>query len=291
MLVRTLLRIPELGSEQVVAGLKAPPLIVLTTSREEQAQAMKNTLEKLGAMCEIEDTDNIGKKHETVEKIVHNLNENKKKFEWRVWLVLSGVLVLLILSTFYFSGEDSNKPKQNKPKKTQTAQTAQTSRATGASGYAAPASAGGSTGSENNPALADKNKDDLKKELVKNSYNADAWKALSEKLEKEGDTASARAAKESYDRAVKAQMVLSSVAKAFGNDVRVDIKEDVIYYRTSKNFTESEFYYEASKVRDSLSTKFPGKRNLVIENYTADNRVQRVVMEPSNQPKENDSPR
>jgi len=287
VLVRTLLRVPELGSDQVVAGLKAPPLIVMTTAREEQAQSMRSTLEKLGAICEIRDTEAVLQNPEVEKAVITNLKEAEKKFEWRFWLVISSVLAILVLSFFYFSGSDKNKPKQSNPKKTQSAQT---SKSTGASGYAAPAPVpvptptptGDSSDSENNPATTGKNKEDLKKELVKNPYNADAWKALSEKLEKEGDTASARSAKESYDKAAKAQMVLSSVAKAFGNDVRVEVKEDAVYYRTSKNFTESEFHYEASKLRDSLSAKFPGKRNLVIENYIPGKKVQRIVMEPVN---------
>jgi hypothetical protein len=277
-LVKLLLRIPGLTSDQVAVGLKVPPFKVMSVELEEQAQAMKNTLEKLGAVCEIEDTEIIVQKRE-VEKLVILKKEVEKKFELHFWLAILAVLSLFVFLVFYFSN-DKHKP-HSKPKKTQTAQTSQSTGRTGKGGNTlSPSAEAYAEPQKDSSDLAAKSKEDLKGELVKNPYNADAWRALSENLEKEGDTASARAAKESYDKAVKAQMVLSSLAKRFGNNVRVEITEDAIFYRTSKDFKEAEFYHEASKLRDSLSTKFPGKKKLVIENYTSDNQVQRIELEP-----------
>ena len=267
-LVKLLLRMPGLNSDQVAMGLKVPPFKVLTAELEEQAQALKNTLEKLGAICEIEDTETAARKHEA-EKLVIFKKEVEKKFELQFWLAILAVLSLFVFSVFYFSN-DKHKP-YSKPKKTQTSQTSQS---TGRAGNTHSPSAGTHAEPKKDSSnLATKSKEDLKGDLVKNPYNADAWKALSENLEKEGDMVSARAARESYDKAVKAQMVLSSLAKKFGNNVRVEITEDAVFYRTSKDFTEAEFYHEASKLRDSLSTKFPGKKSLVIENYTSSNQV------------------
>ncbi len=273
-LIKILLRVPGLNSEQVAIGLKVPPFKVLSVELEEQAQALKNTLEKLGAMCQIEDSEVCGQKHEAEKAVILSLKEAEKKFEWRFWLTIFAVLALFALSTLYFSS-DNNKS-GNKSKKTQTTQT---SRATGRAGNTP--STGIYADSKNDSDLAKKSKEDLKEDLVKNPYNADAWKALSENLEKEGDTASARSAKESHDKAVKAQQVLSSLAKKFGNNVRVEITEDAVFYRTSRDFTEAEFYHEASKLRDSLSVKFPGKKKLIIENYPPDNSSpQYIELEP-----------
>ena len=274
-LVKLLLRIPGLSPDQVAVGLKIPPLKVMSVELEEQAQAMKNTLEKLGAICEIEDAEIAEQKRE-MEKFVILKKEVEKKFELHFWLAILAVLSLFVFSVFYFSN-DKHKP-HFKHKKTQTSQTSQS---TGRAGNAPSTTTGTHAEQKKDSSdLVAKSKENLKEDLVKNPYNADAWKALSENLEKEGDTASARAARESYDKAVKAQMVLSSLAKRFGNNVRVEVTEDAVFYRTSKDFTEAAFYHEASKLRDSLSTKFPGKKKLVIENYTSDNQVQRVELEP-----------
>jgi len=276
-LIKILLRVPGLSSERVAIGLKAPPLKVITVELEEQAQAMKNTLEKLGAVCEIEDANAV-QKISAEKAVILNLKEAEKKFEWRFWLTIFGVLALFILSTLYFSS-DKSKSHHDKPKKSQTSQPGgATGRATGRAGNTP--STGTYANSKNDPDSPVKSKEELREELVKNPYNADAWKALSENFEKEGDTASAHAAKDSYDKAMKTQMVLASLARKFGNNVRVEIRENEIYYRTSRDFTEAEFYHEASKLRDSLSAKFPGKKNMIIENYTSDNQVQRVELEP-----------
>jgi len=124
----------------------------------------------------------------------------------------------------------------------------------------------------------------INSELKKNPYNADAWKKLAENLEKQGDTVAARKAKESFEKSVKVQQVLASVAKAFGNRVRVEVTEDEIYYRTSYDFTDDEFNVEVEKLMDSLSVKFPGK-NLIVENYTSDNRIQSRQIKSKTKPK------
>ena len=259
-LERTLFRLPGLNLEIVARGLKYPPLKVLSTENEGQVQSIKNVLEKFGAICEIEDVDKTKRKNETSGTAAVSLKK-KKNFEWQFWLTIFGILGFFLATAIYFSSDNYDIPQQKSVK----AQTVQVH--------------GVISGRDEFKTNAEKSKEELRQDLVKNAYNADAWRVLSEKLEEEGNEAAARTAKENYERAVKAQMVLSSLAKAFGNNVRVEITEDAVYYRTSRDFTESEFYQEASRLRDSLSATFPGKRNLIIENYTSQNIVQRVRLE------------
>jgi len=127
---------------------------------------------------------------------------------------------------------------------------------------------------------AGRSNEELIKDLKKNPHNPSAWQALYENHAKMGDTVSARKAKESYEKAVRNQRVLSSLAKAFGNDVRVEITEDAVLYRTSRDFSsDDEFYHEAARLRDSLSVKFKG-RKLIVENYDSKNRVQHLELSP-----------
>jgi hypothetical protein len=274
-LVKILLKMPGLNPELVSMGLKMPPLKVLSVEQEEQVQAMKNTLEKLGAMCEVVDTDSIRENPNIKKKDVIPLKTKDKHFELRFWLMIFTVLALFILFTIYFSNDNNpNKPILNKPEKQQIIQSLKT--------FVKSSSIAQKIAQPSGKTNAEKNKGELSDELARNPYNTEAWKALSEKLEAEGDIAAANTAKENYEKSEKVQMVLASLAKAFGNNVRVEVREDVIFYRTSKDFSESEFYYEAEKLRDSLSLKFPGKQSLIVENYTSNNTIQRIVLEPSN---------
>jgi hypothetical protein len=324
-LVKTLLKIPGLSSGQVSKGLRVPPLHVISVEKPEQTEKLKTMLEKLGAVCEIENTEapiefeKFGEKAETAGAFNKN-NQMKKmelpnkstrrirfsarhrhRFKWNFWLIIFAIMAFFAALTLYSPHScDANK---SKPKQTKT----QTARATdGGSAVSTHKKASSNMPAEEDGAkghasampkavpVAGKTDSELKKDLVKNPYNAAAWKALSENLEKKGDTASARAAKESYEKSVKAQMVLASLAKAFGNKVRVEVTEDAVYYRTSQDLTEDAFHHEAHKLLDSLEIKFPGK-NLVIENYTSDNKVQSITLKAKvnnpTQPSENDSPK
>lgn len=255
MLVRTLLRMPGLTSAEVSRGLKAPPLKVLSTEQEQQAQSLKTILEKFGAICRIENTEVLLKKREQSSKFVAPAKKKKRRHGTVFWLIGFLVLFFLVFATLT--------DKQKQPIK-QTAATDPIKQ-----GFV-PVTA----------AAEFKNSSDFKKELEKNPYNPDTWKAYSEKLEAEGDSAGGLVAKEFYNKAIKNQMILASLAKTFGNNVRVEVTEDAVYYRTSKNFTESEFYDAAAKLRDTLSVKFKGK-NLIIENYKTNGKIQRIEMEPN----------
>ncbi len=266
-LVKTLLKVPGLTPEQVSNGLRVPPFNVLSMEKEDQVEKIKSMLEKFGAKCQIE---KIGAKDTYREPFNRNYDQTKslviaKKFRirWRFWVIVFIITAIMALPTIYFS---KNSGKGPKPNKQQTANT--------------PKQSSKPTAKPTAKATAKIN-DELKKDLVKNPYNASAWKTLSENLEKVGDTAAARVANESYERAMKAQLVLASLAKTFGNNVRVEIAEDAVYYRTSKDLTDAEFHEEAAKLRDSLNTKYPGK-TLIIENYTADNRLQSVRLKSVN---------
>ena len=276
-LVKILLKVPGLSPEQVSKGLRVPPFDVLSIESEDQAKKIKGMLEKLGAVCEIEnlkqknELEEIQRKKRELEKRAEEHTEsivianNKFRAKWRFWIIVFAITAIMAFSSIYFSDGNKNRtmPKQTKPL------IVQVPKASIPAKPSAPA--------QTPPPEAADSKHDLKKDLVKNPYNASAWKTLSEHLEKEGDTAAARAAKESYEKALKMQLLFASLAKTFGNNVRVEIAEDAVYYRTSKNLTDEEFYREAAKLKDSLSAKFPG-RSLVIENYTNDpnNRVQSV---------------
>ncbi|MDR1812656.1 MAG: hypothetical protein LBQ87_07505 [Candidatus Fibromonas sp.] len=279
-LVKILLKVPGLSPEQVSKGLRVPPFNVVSVEKIEQVEKIKSILEKFGAICEIEKNkekneveEMQNRKYEFDKKTkdrTKSLIANKVRVRWRFWVIISIILGLFALLSVYLSEDNDKKTKPNKPKITQILKSS------------APAKNSAKTTTIIN--------NELKKDLVKNPYNTEAWKTLYENFEKEGDTASARIAKESYEKAVKAQMVLASLAKTFGNNVRVEITEDAVFYRTSKDLTDREFYEEAAKIRDSLNTKYPGK-TLIVENYTTDNRLQSVKLKNADQPKEKDSPK
>jgi len=281
-LVKILLKIPGLQPNQVSSGLKVPPLNVFFADKESDAEKLKSLLEKFGAVCTIEDTKAIVRKKESEKKVTAPMEAYLKRrrhhsriFRRNFWISISLMTVIFaLLSSIDFSCE--NKQTQQHQPKRQIAQSAN---------IPDNAPEPDSKNQKKNNATA--TTEDIAKingELKKNPYNADAWKNLAENLEKQGDTASARKAKESFEKSVKAQQVLASLAKAFGNNVRVEIKEDAVYYRTSYDFTEREFYAESAKLLNSLSDKFPGK-DLIIENYTSDNRVQSVELKSPTKPK------
>jgi len=261
-LIKILLRIPGLQPNQISSGLKMPPFNVFSTAKGDEALKLKSVLEKFGAVCTIEDTDALKKQksNKTATSIEAPDQRHHRKFRWKFWLaIFSGIGFFAIITSYDFSCE---RKAPNQPSRYTSSPRKNTNTVPDRQILGVPIDAS-----------AAKANHELKKNIEKNPYNAEAWKNLAENLEKQGDTAAAHRAKESHERAVKAQMVLASLAKAFGNKVRVEITEDAVYYRTSYDFTDEEFDKEAEKLMDSLNVKFPGK-NLVIENYTSDNRVQ-----------------
>jgi len=273
-LVKILLRIPGLKPDQISKGLKVPPLNVYSTEKEADALKLKSLLEKFGAACAIESTKMLPKEKDdkttsSTEAYLKNRRRHHRKFRWKFWFaIFSFIGIFAFITSYDFSCEI--KPSQPNQYKKPPAQNAR-----------APVGVPSNAIGDANVAKANH---ELKKEIEKNPYNAEAWKTLAKNLEKQGDTAAARQAKESFEKSVKAQQVLASLAKAFGNKVRVEVTEDAVYYRTSYDFTDDEFNAEAERLMDSLSVKFPGK-NLIIENYTSDNRVQNAHLKSTDRPK------
>jgi len=286
-LVKILLKIPGLKPDEISKGLKIPPLNVLSTDKEEEAQKLKAILEKFGAVCAIENTKALNKvsgKRATgpVTAYIKIRHKRRMIYRYNFWIVTFSIIGALAFLTYYediFGDGSHSHPYPPSQPKSQVVQTTKIPDTDSAS-FELKNQKKNSTPT---PAYMAKINAELKKDIVKNPYNAEAWKSLSENLEKQGDTVSARQAKDSYEKAVKAQMVLASLARAFGNRVRVEITEDAVYYRTSHDFTEDEFHAESEKLRDSLSLKFPGK-SLVIENYTSDNRFQSIRLKSATKP-------
>jgi len=277
-LVKILLKIPGLKPDDISRGLKVPPLNVFFADKEQDAEKLKSLLEKFGAICTIEDTKKMVRKNESEKKVTEPMeaylkrrHHHSRKFRRNFWISIFSIIgISAILSSINFSCE--NKQIQQI---TKTPDKVSKNHETTIAATAATATTATTTTTD----IAK-----INNELKKNPYNADAWKKLAENLEKQGDTVSARLAKESYEKSVKAQQVFTSLAKAFGNKVRVEITENTIYYRTGHDFTDEEFQLEAEKLMDSLSVKFPDK-NLIIENYTSDNRVQNIQLKGKVQPK------
>ena len=280
-LVKILLKIPGLQPNQISSGLKVPPLNVFFADNEQDAEKLKTLLEKFGAVCTIEDTKKMVSKNQEEEKKItapmeaylKHRHHHSLKFRRRFWIsIFLMVGIFAIISSINFSC-DNKQIQQNQPKIAQSVNI--------------PDDAPEPDSKPQNKTNAVATTADVAKinsELKKNPYNADAWKKLAENLEKQGDTVAARKAKESFEKSVKVQQVLASVAKAFGNRVRVEVTEDEIYYRTSYDFTDDEFNVEVEKLMDSLSVKFPGK-NLIVENYTSDNRIQSRQIKSKTKPK------
>jgi hypothetical protein len=277
-LIKVLLKIPGLKPEDVSRGLKAPPFIVFSTDKEDHVNKLKSILEKFGAMCAIENTNALKREKDdskdeakiaSMEEYLRNRRHNYRKFRRNFWIALfSIIIVFAILSLLDFSDDKKTGP-SNQPKK----QATQSVRVT--SDRPSDDTKDSKNDASKPNANAAKTNFELKKEIKKNPYNADAWKNLVENLEKQGDAEAAHQAKESYDKVVKTQMVLANLARAFGNRVRVEIKEDEVYYRTAYDFTDEQFYREAGKLMSSMNEKFPGK-DLVVENYTSNNKFQSV---------------
>jgi len=276
-LIKILLKIPGLQPNQISSGLKVPPLNVFYADTAQDAEKLKNLLEKFGAVCTIEDTKAMVTKKEGEKKVtapmeayLKHRHHHYRKFRRNFLIsILSIFVIFAILTSIDFSGK--NKP--NHPSSNQPRQAVQSARVS--SDYVPPSDE--KPQKKNNATATAADMEKINNELKKNPYNADAWKNLADNLEKQGDTASARKAKESFEKSVKAQQVLASIAKAFGNNVRVEITEDAVYYRTAYDFTEREFYAESAKLLNSMNEKFPGK-DLYVENYTSDNRVQTVQL-------------
>jgi hypothetical protein len=282
-LVKYLLSLPWLDSGKISAGLKIPPLLALSTEHEQEAMSMMDTLEKYGAICEIENTDAVAIQQKHDSGHLHTV-ASKKGVGDKKWFFIMIAAVLLFVSTVsYFFGYSKyniqvgqiqleaenfiNNPANwignniNDP-----------------AGLLNRIIVEDSSAKKGEAEVANSQINrDLKKALVKNPYNDSVWKVLYEKLEKEGDTAGAKAARQSHDRAVRAQQVLSSLARGLGNDVHVEIRESAVYYRIDKELTDSEFYAEAIKLKKNLNSRFPGK-DLILENYASESKVQSVTL-------------
>jgi len=273
-LVKYLLSLPGLDSGRISAGLKVPPLLVLSTDYEHEAMTMMDTLEKYGAVCEIENTEATAAKlkqgpgHLQTVALKRGLLGDKK---W-VLMIIAAVILLLFVASYFFGY------KKYEIRVAQFHVEADNFMANPANWIENTVS--DPAGLLNRIVVEDssvqKNKDealsaqinrDLKKTLIKNPYNDSAWKTLYEKLEKEGDSAGAKAAKESYEKSVKAKQVLANLAKGLG-EVHVEIRENAVHYSIDKELTDSEFYAEAVKLKKNLNARFPGK-DLVLENHAS----------------------
>lgn len=270
-LIQTLLRVPGLNSAEISRGLKFPPLNVLTVERKETIESLKEILEKSGAICEIEYAATLHKKEHIehiAEKTITHVETNSNAFGKNFWIT-----VILMLSFFafitYYSGKGTSSTPVNKTQPHKK--------------VAVQENAEKPTERKNESEESEeetKSSEDLKKDIVKNPYNPSAWKSLQENYEKEGDSVSARKAKESYDKAIKTQMVLSSLAKSFGDGTRVEITENAVHYRTNKDLDDSEFYYEAEKLREQVNEKFPNK-DMILENISSKGKLQVITLKPS----------
>jgi hypothetical protein len=281
-LVKYLLSLPGLDSGKISAGLKIPPLLVLSTEYEQEATNMMDTLEKYGAVCEIENTE-AALRQKSSSGHMQTVASKKGIGDKKIVLIIAASVVLFVSVISYFFSYNKYEIRVAQ------IQIEAENFVTNPAGWISDNVSDpvglinriivedSSVQRDREEALNSQINRDLKKALVKNPYNDSAWKVLYEKLEKEGDTAAARAARESYTRAVRAQQVLINLAKGLGDDVRVEIKDNAVYYRINKELTDSEFYEEAVKLKKNLNSRFPGK-DLILENYVSKDKVQRVTM-------------
>jgi len=280
-LIKVLLKIPGLKPDEVSRGLKAPPFKVFSTDQEDYVEKLKNILEKFGARCAIENTKALRRERDdgedeseraSIEEYLKNRRSSHRKFRRNFWLTMVSLIVIFVfLSLFDFSSsKKANPTNQSKRQVSQTTRVVSDRPPSNTKNDAPESNA-------NSNANAAKANAELKKEIQKNPYNADAWKELAENLEKQGDEEAAQQARESHVKVVKMQMVLANLAKAFGNRVRVEITEDEVFYRTAYDFTDEQFYREAGKLMSTMNEKFPGK-DLVVENYTSKNKFQSVKL-------------
>jgi len=280
-LVKYLLALPGLDTGKISAGLKVPPLLVLSTEYEHEATKMLDTLEKYGAVCEIENTEAVHQhRHDSEEMQV--AYSKKNSISSKLFLALIVFVVLFVSLISYFFGY--NKYEIRIAQIQIEAEDFITNPA-GWIGNTVSDPAGlfhriivedSSVQKDRDEATSAQLSRDLKKALVKNPYNDSVWKVLYEKLEREGDSVGAKSAKESHGRAVKAQQVLLNMARGLGDDVRVQIHGNVVHYSISKKLTDSEFYEEAVKLKKNLNSRFPGK-DLLLENHAGD-KIQTVTM-------------
>jgi len=280
-LVKVLLKIPGLKPDDVSRGLKAPPFKVFSTDQEDYVEKLKNILEKFGAKCAIENTKALRRerddsedesKRASIEEYLRNRRSSHRKFRRNFWLTMVSLIVVFVFLSFF----DFSSSKKTNTSNQQKRQVSQTTRVVSDRPSNDAKNDAKSDASKSNANAAKANAE-LKKEIQKNPYNAEAWKDLAENLENMGDEEAAQQARESYTKVVKMQMVLANLAKAFGNRVRVEVTEDVVFYRTAYDFTDEQFYREAGKLMSSMNEKFPGK-DLVVENYTSKNKFQSVKL-------------
>jgi len=242
---------------------------------------MLDTLEKYGAVCDLENTEAVHKHRHDSEQM-HVVTSKKGPDSSKLFLIIIFFVVLFISVLSYFFGY--NKYEIRIAQIQIEAEDFITNPA-GWIGNTISDPAGlfnriivedSTVQKDKDEALNAQHSRDLKKALVKNPYNDSAWKVLYEKLEREGDSAGAKSARESHARAVKAQQVLLSLARGLGDDVRVQIHGNVVHYSISKELTDSEFYEEAVRLKRNLNSRFPGK-DLLLENSAGDN-IQTVTM-------------
>jgi len=276
-LVKYLLSLPELDSARISAGLKVPPLLVLSTDYEPEATKMRETLEKYGAVCDIENTEAVKQHRHESEQIIIPINKKSIISNKLFLIIIMFVIIAVFIVSYYFSYSKYD--------------ISFVQLQTEAGNFMAnPAGWVGNTVSDpsgllnrivvedssvqksKEEAMSSQINKELRKALVKNPYNDSAWKALYEKLEKEGDSVGAKSAKESHARAVKAQQVLLNLARGLGKDVRVEIRDNAVHYTINKVLTDSEFYEEAVKLKKNLNSRFPGK-DLVLENTASNQSV------------------
>jgi len=281
-LVKFLLSLPGMDSAKISAGLKVPPLLVLSTEYEQEATKMLDTLEKYGAVCELENTEEVHKhkhEHEHAQTATSKKNSGSSKL---FLILIMFVLLFVFVISYFFS---YNKYEINIGQIQLEAENFITNP-TGWIGSTINDPAGllnrvivedSTVQRDKDEAMSAQMNRDLKKALVKNPYNDSVWKILYEKLEREGDSAGAKSARESHARAVKAQQVLLNLARGLGDEVRVEIKDNAVHYYINKELTDSEFYAEAVKLKKNLNSRFPGK-DLILDNYASKNKTQSVIM-------------
>jgi tetratricopeptide (TPR) repeat protein len=272
-LVRFLLSVPGLDSGQISRGLKIPPFLVLSTEDELEAMEMQATLEKFGAVCKIE-ADKVAQV--PTPKPVEPVATVKEEISYKWVFILVAALLLFLFTIYYFFSYNKYEIDFEQLYTEMEKLYSNPSNFRTSSLFAVIRVEDTSSVKRKSKAFDSKDNKNLKKELVKNPYNDSIWKVLYENLEKQGDTSAAHAAHESYNRVIKAKHVLHNLAKEFGNDMRIDIKETAIHYQVSKKLTDNEFYEEAVKIRKNLNARFPGK-DLIIENYDSKGKVQNSV--------------
>jgi len=311
-LVKTLIRIPGISAERILQGLQHPPLELPPVAQESQAQQIKDTLVRLGAICIVEQIREapVSIKEKDKETLVdgsHLLNVKtshlnpsgtaitsppaqhqspvpqatqapvRPRTSSKAPLFLFLGLAIAIAS-FFFSFQDTPK-KQTQPG-ISTQQKAQRTPSETRS-KRNPLKAGleekhteakqRQTRSEQLQARSRQTTDArtaarlLTQAVNSNPYNTTAWKELEEKLRQTGDNEGAKAARQSYEQALRVQNTLRSVAKAFGGDPKVEVSPATIHYQVATDMDDQEFYEAVTELYDTVSVEHPEKE-LAIEN-------------------------